>query len=103
MATTTVTLWGIINPNGSTLVGSGGFNSSLGDAGEYTITFSPTFSDVPAIVGSQVKYGNTSESTLDNVVFPFVDSSSATAMTGDSSGKKTDRHFSFIAIGKMDE
>ena len=99
----TKTLWGVINADGKTDNGSGGFNVIRQETGEYIITFSPTFSGTPAIVGSQVNYGSTSENTLDNVIFPLVNESSATVLTGDSHGSKTNRSFSFIAIGLMSE
>ncbi|TRV43980.1 MAG: hypothetical protein EWV53_22765 [Microcystis panniformis Mp_MB_F_20051200_S9] len=67
--------------------------------GEYIISFSPAFSATPSIVGSQVLYGQQSQKPLDNVVFPFLNSGAATALTGDSEGNKKDRSFSFIAIG----
>jgi|LakMenEpi03Aug12_release.lakeMendotaPanAssembly.Ray.scaffolds.fasta_scaffold592826_1 hypothetical protein len=96
---TTKTLWGVVNKDGSIKSSGGGFTITHQGNGEYIISFSPTFSATPSIVGSQVLYGQESEKPLDNVVFPFLNSSTATAFTGDSKGDQEDRSFSFIAIG----
>jgi hypothetical protein len=96
---TTVTLWGNVDTNGNVVTGSGGFQVEQQATGKYLITFSPTFSGEPAIVGSQVNFGNSGEDTRDNVIFPYLSSSSATAVTGDASGDPQNRAFSFIVIG----
>ncbi len=96
---TTKTLWGVVNKDGSITSSGGGFTITHQGNGEYIISFSPTFSATPSIVGSQVLFGQESQDTRDNVVFPFLNSGAATALTGDSQGKHQDRSFSFIAIG----
>ena len=94
----TMTVWGVVNKDGS--IGAGnGFSITHQGNGEYIISFSPAFSGMPAITGSQVNYGDQGQNTRDNVVFPFVNNGSATALTGDGGGSRTDRSFSFIAIG----
>ncbi len=98
MGTETMTVWGVVNKDGS--IGNGkGFSITHQGGGEYIISFSPSFSGMPAISGSQVNYGSQNEDTRDGVVFPFLNAGSATALTGDSGGSKTDRSFAFIAIG----
>ena len=94
----TLTVWGTINGDGSIAAGTGYSVTAQGN-GEYIISFSPTFSGTPAIVGSQVLYGSGSENTLDNVIFPYLNNGAATAKTGDSNGNSTNRAFSFIAMG----
>ena len=53
----------------------------------------------PAIGASQTNFGDMGQNTNDNVVFPFVDKGSATALTGDYHGNHVDRGFSFLARG----
>lgn len=93
-----MTVWGVVNANGTVAAGSGFTVTSQG-SGEYIISFSPAFSSMPAIVGSQANFGSTSQDTRDNIVFPYVNNGAATALTGDSGGNHTNRSFSFIAMG----
>ena len=93
------TIWGTVNANGTILSGSGDFSVNRVDNGQYQIQFNDDFAATPAMVGSQVLYGKLSENPVDNVVFPFLNKNGATAITGDSEGKHTDRSFSFIATG----
>lgn len=99
MGTETMTVWGVVNADGS--IGNGtGFSITHQDGGgEYIISFSPSFSGMPAISGSQVNFGSQNENTRDGVVFPFLNGGAATALTGDGGGSKTDRSFAFIAVG----
>jgi len=92
-------LWGAVNANGTTASGSKGFSVTRQGTGQYVISFRNLFQSTPSIVGSQTNYGVLPENTLDNVVFPFVDTGTATVLTGASNGGPTDRNFSFIAIG----
>ncbi|WP_430511657.1 hypothetical protein [Pannonibacter phragmitetus] len=98
-------IWGVVNANGSIASGSGGAGSYEFDVinegpGIYQISFNGNFAGVPAITGSQVMYGNMAESSLDNVVFPYLTAASATAITGASNGAAGNRSFSFIAVGE---
>lgn len=93
-----VIVWGTVNADGEPVSGSG-YTSNRTATGTYTIDFDASFATVPAIVGSQVQYESTKQNTLDNVVFPFLTSGNAQALTGDSNGKRKDRIFSFIAVG----
>jgi hypothetical protein len=95
----TKTVWGVLNKDGSINSSGGGFTVTHQGNGEYIISFSPAFSATPSIVGSQVLYGTSSQNTLDNVVFPYVNQGAATALTGDGAGKHLDRPFAFVAIG----
>ena len=97
-------IWGVINPDGSIQSGSktnGSYNFNIvhQSSGVYQIQFDDDFNVMPAMVGSQVLFGNLAQSPLDNVVFPYLNENGATAITGDSNGSHTDRHFSFIATG----
>lgn len=92
------TIWGTISANGRKISGEG-FAVSRRDKGNYLIDFEPSFSSRPAITSSQFGLEKLSEDTRDNVVFPYLEPGSATALTGDSGGNRTDRQFSFIAIG----
>ncbi|QAU25544.1 hypothetical protein EO087_14325 [Dyella sp. M7H15-1] len=67
-------------------------------AGTYLINFSPAFNHLPAITGSQWGFG-TSQNTKDNVTFPLLSANQSTVFTGDAGGNRSDRNFSFIAIG----
>ncbi len=95
------TVWGtiIMSPDGSIEQKGEGFTVMHQKNGEYIISFSPPFSDIPSIVGSQVLFGDEDQYPVDNVVFPFLTKGAATAITGDAKGNQLDRSFSFIAIG----
>ncbi len=87
-------LWGSINADGTIAGGSGGFWVGRQGPGMYVITF-PSFAKPPAIIGSQ----NKSEDNRDGMVFPWVNTNYAIAVTGNANGNQEDRSFSFIAIG----
>jgi hypothetical protein len=99
-----IIIWGAITKDGSVANGSRGgpgsynFSVSRVGTGTYSLTFTPSFSGLPAISGSQWGFGN-SQNTRDNVTFPQLSNATATVFTGDSSGERSDRNFSFIAIG----
>ena len=95
----TMTVWGVVNKDGSINSSSGGFSVTHQGHGEYTISFSPAFSATPAITGSQVLFAQDNQSTLDGIVFPYLNSGAATVFTGDGGGSQEARSFSFIAMG----
>lgn len=102
MSNPTQTLWGSVNADGTVAAGSsGGFTVTATQPGQYVISFQHLFNGIPAIVGSQTRYGSLNESPLDNVAFPQLNNGSAVAVTGDSQGNKGNRNFSFIAIGQQ--
>jgi len=93
--------WARVNADG-TFTGGGVSGITSQNNGIYNISFDPPFATelAIAVVGSQTDYnGGTSESSLDNVVFPYTSNSQATAQTGDGNGKLQPRSFSFIAMG----
>ena len=94
-------LWGAINANGTISSSGGGFSVSHQGNGQYVISFRSLFQTVPSIVGSQTNFNNLGENPVDNVVFPIVDTGSATVITGDAQGNHGDRNFSFIAVGNV--
>lgn len=98
----TVTVYGTIGKDGKAISGSG-FESSAQKTGQYLIDFDQKFIDIPAIVGSQTGWNDLDENPLDNVVFPLLNISSATALTGGSNGALSNRQFSFIAIGEVED
>jgi YVTN family beta-propeller protein len=94
------TVSGVIGSNGAPAFASGdGFTVIHTGDGQYVIKFNPEFGGAPAIVASQTNLGDMDQNTNDNVVFPFVDKGSATALTGDYHGNHVDRGFSFLARG----
>jgi hypothetical protein len=94
---TNTILWGSINTDGTIASGSGGFWVGRQGPGMYVITF-PSFAGPPAIVGSQTR--NRSVDNRDGVVFPWVNSNYAIAVTGNANGNQENRSFSFIAVGR---
>lgn len=91
---------GAINRDGSIVSGNTWFKVTHQGPGEYLIRFDYEFPQVPAIVGSQINWGDTNQNTLDNVVFSIVDTRNAIAYTGATDGHRVDRSFSFIAVGE---
>lgn len=96
----TQTIWGTVAEDGSIISGTG-FSIMRQNEGNYLITFSLPFSGTPAIVGSQTGMGFGGQVPLDGIVFPFLDSQSATAFTADQHGVLKDRQFSFIVMGAV--
>lgn len=85
---------GIVTGTGTAAITEGtGFTLVDNGTGDYTLTFDPAFTDVPAVVG------NVEAASL----FVRVESASATATTlfliDRATGNKTDGKFHFIAIG----
>ena len=91
-------LWGSINGDGTIAGGSGGFWVGRQGPGMYVITF-PSFPELPAIIGSQTRSGISLEDNRDGMVFPWVNTNYAIAVTGNANGNQEDRSFSFIAYG----
>ena len=92
-------VWAEVGSDGELLSGAGCTVLKTHE-GTYQIDFTDNFSATPAIVGSQVNRHSPEEVTTDNVVFPFVTNSQATALTGNQSGDLSNRSFSFIAVGE---
>ena len=93
-------VWGVVNKDGTINSSGGGFSITHEGEGEYIISFSPEFSATPAITGSQVLYESQGQWPTDGVVFPYLNKGAATAITGGGTdGNRSDRSFSFIAIG----
>ncbi|UXU86500.1 hypothetical protein [Burkholderia sp. S-53] len=92
-------VWGTIDKNGSILNGSGDFTVENVSSGKYSISFSPGFSALPGVVGSQNNYNETGQANSDGVAFPFVNKNSCQANTGNNSGSLQNRSFAFVAIG----
>jgi hypothetical protein len=83
---------GIVNGAGTVLEGTG-FTITKGAAGFYTITFTPAFADLPAVVVSP-------QSGLDRIATcTSITASSTGIFTRDSAGTAVDNQFNFIAIG----
>ena len=96
----TKTIYGTVSKDGEIISGTG-FLVERQSTGTYLIDFEPGFANVPSVVGSQTGYGKIDENTLDSVVFPYINRGSATVLTGNASGDKRDRQFSFTAIGEQ--
>lgn len=83
---------GIVGSTGTVLEGSG-FTVTKGAAGFYTINFSSSFADLPAVVVSP-------QSGLDRIATcTSVTAASTGIFTRDSAGAVVDNQFDFIAIG----
>ena len=93
-------IYGVIGSDGTILSpAEPNFSVIHQSPGVFVISFLTIFAKVPAIIGSQNQFNQMGQDPRDNVVFPFVSTTAATAITGDSSGNHLDRTFSFIAIG----
>ncbi len=95
----TKTIWGTIKGDGSIISSSGGFQVRKESKGRFLIDFDKKFVAIPAVVGSHTGHNDAGQNTKDNVVFPFLDRSSVTAIVGGQDGSPIDFQFSFIAIG----
>jgi hypothetical protein len=95
---------GTVNADGS-IAGGGGFSVAKDGAGRYRITFATLFADIPSASATQIFTGvgsvaaTNSGSTLDNAVIYGISSSGINIATGDGSGNRGDRAFSFIIVG----
>ncbi|WP_157648996.1 hypothetical protein [Burkholderia ubonensis] len=92
-------VWGTVSSNGSIQNGSGDFTVENIGTGKYTISFSPGFSALPGIVGSQNNFNNPNQSNTDGISVPYVNKNSCQINTGDGKGSADNRSFAFIAIG----
>jgi hypothetical protein len=92
-------IWGTVSGKGRKISGTG-FSVRKESTGRFLIGFDKNFSSIPAIVGSHTGHRDLGQNTKDNVVFPFLSKSSATAKVGDFNGNPIDFQFSFIAIGE---
>lgn len=90
--------WGTVDANGVLISNGGGASVSPEKTGAYSIGL--TYTNTPAIVGSQTSSGNSGEANTDGIVFPFVNQSQATAFTGNNNGSQQNRSFSFITAGE---
>ncbi|MGI2031003.1 hypothetical protein ACRQ1B_01290 [Rhizobium panacihumi] len=90
---------GVVDGNGNIISGGDDFQVNRPNTGEYQINFYNGFSEIPAVVGSQVLYGSDQQSSADNIVFPFVSRLAFTALTGNGQGTHDNRSFAFIAAG----
>ncbi|WP_175947612.1 hypothetical protein [Burkholderia pyrrocinia] len=92
-------IWGTIDAKGNILNGSGDFTVENINTGKYTVSFSPGFSALPGIIGSQNNFSNPNQSNTDGISVPYVNKNSCQINTGDSKGSAQNRSFAFIAIG----
>lgn len=92
-------VWATIGPDGQVLTSSEPIVVQHTATGIYTIQFALSYKVLPTVMGSQVLYGSDNQNPVDNVVFPLVNQNGFTAITGDSGGNHSDRHFSFLALG----
>ena len=96
----TLILWGVINADGTTASGSGGFTiPKPSQAGQYVINFTTPFTAIPAIVATQTNSNNLTEANTDGIVVPILSNTSATLITGNNKSTQEPRSFSFIAVG----
>jgi hypothetical protein len=85
---------GIVGSAGTILEGStSGFSVTKGAAGFFTITFTPSFLDLPTVVVSP-QSGLARIATCTSIT-----ASSTGIFTRDSAGTAVDNQFNFIAIG----
>lgn len=96
-------MWGAINANGTIQAGSG-FDCKKVGTGEYLVDWDTPFSSMPAVLLTQ-NYRNWDAfdydggDTRDNAVLIAADGNAFKLETGGSDGKRSDRNFTFIAIG----
>jgi hypothetical protein len=88
---------GTVRRDGTRQYGSG-FESVRRNQGEYRITFTTPFADVPSAVASQIADSHDSKTT-DNALIDFVDTKGITVYVGGAGGGKDNREFSFIVMG----
>ncbi|GAB6260599.1 hypothetical protein [Photobacterium sp. R1] len=93
-------VYGNIDKNGNIVSGSGDFTVENVGAGHYKVGFKQAFHLAPSVVGSQTDYDSSNQSPLDNIVFPFVETTGFSANVGGANGSFQNRSFSFIAIGE---
>ncbi|MBV9451507.1 MAG: hypothetical protein JO345_37035 [Streptosporangiaceae bacterium] len=98
-----ITIWGVVNANGTTKSGTG-FKVDHVGTGIYTILFDKSFNVLPAVVTTQLFPGNDPDShggdPRDNTVVAYIGNDRCRVITGQDNGDKEDRAFSFVAIGQ---
>jgi hypothetical protein len=95
------TVSGVVDPNGKAVSGSG-YRVDKTDTGIYTIMFDTPFNIVPGASVTQIypwpldpkSHGG---NPLDNCTIAYIANDRVRIVTGDRSGNKQDRAFSFIA------
>ena len=110
-------VWGIVIFDATTeaptaAYGSGNFSIAAGGTGLYDVIFDETvtYTQTPTVVVTQIFNGSSLSdynptdaygggSTLDNSVVIAVEPAKFRLMTGDGSGNKQNRMFSFVAVG----
>ncbi len=98
-------IYGYIDANGNQLAGSGIYSIDHVATGVYTVTFSPKFSDTPAVTATQVYNGEQDYPggyLTDNAVIIYIDNAMVKILTGGNTDHM-DRQFTFIAIGSADD
>lgn len=96
-------VWGAISADGSIKAGSG-FDCKKMAAGTYLIDWDTPFSSMPTVVLTQNypnwdAFSSAGGDTRDNAVLIACDKNAFKAETGDSTGARGDRNFTFIAVG----
>lgn len=97
-------VYGNINADGTIKSGSGDFTVVQEGNGEYTIVFTQAFANMPTVVTTQ-NYKDWDDftynggSTYDNTVIIAISNSKFKMQAGGGSGSKTERNWTFIAVG----
>lgn len=96
-------IWGAVNADGTIKAGSG-FDSKRIAPGTYIVDWDATFPSMPSVVLTQNyrgwdDFGYEGGKTTDNAVLIASDKNAIKVGTGDGGGNRTDRNFTFIAIG----
>lgn len=86
-------VWGIVNSDGTLAEGTG-FTPSRTGTGDYTLTWSEAFSDVPAVDVTANGGGDRSENAE-----PTTTTCRVTIDTSQTAGTLIDTKFNFIAVG----
>ncbi|HSS78068.1 MAG TPA: hypothetical protein VLV54_15165 [Thermoanaerobaculia bacterium] len=99
-------IWGCVNADGSIYNGTGFTPVPPNSPGVYNVIYSVPFKSTPAVVAienwtSWTDFNYNRGDTRDNCVLVASDPTKFEIITGDSSGKKTNRNFSFIAVGEV--
>lgn len=90
-----VTVWGIVNADGSIASGSGDFTATKTGTGKYEIQFTTQYTQRPAVLAMQIHNGN----LKDGCLAAEVTTSKCTILTGEEDGSRSSRTFSFTATG----
>lgn len=93
------TIAGIVSDNGDKRSGDG-FASKRDGQGIYEITFTKAFKTIYGGSVTQI-YWDEDGNTRDNAVISQLDTTKLRLKTGDGSGNKTNREFTFIVVGDL--